>query len=72
MSKQNKRSVLRYYKPNRNLDPEKFACHLLLLFYPFEKKEGFLTSRIYSEKQLDPMVRATVDENAQIFEPNIC
>ena len=35
MITRNQKLVLRYYKPNRQLYPEKFAYHVLLLFYPF-------------------------------------
>ena len=31
--------VLRYYTPNKNKHPEKFAHHMLMLFYPFRSEE---------------------------------
>ena len=71
MTRRNQRLVLPYYKPNRNLHSGKFAYHLLLLFYPFAKKEDlFPKSWTYLGKLLDPMVCATVNENKQVFEPN--
>ena len=61
--------VLQYYKPNRNLYPEKFAYQLLLLYYPFLKEEDLLSTRqAYSGKLLDTMVCATDHKNKQIFE----
>ena len=71
MIKKSQRLVLRYYKPNKHLHPEKFAYHLLLLFYPFLKENDLFSSdQTYSGKLLDPNVCAIVNENKQIFEPN--
>ena len=35
MISRNQKLVLCYYKPNKQMYPEKFAYHVLLLFYPF-------------------------------------
>ena len=39
MTSRNQSWVLPHYKPSRKLHPEKFAYHLLLLFYSFAKEE---------------------------------
>ena len=71
MIRRNQKLVLRYCKPNRQLCPEKFAYHVLLLFYPFAN-ESYLFSKdgTYSSKLLEPVVTPTVNQNRQIFEPN--
>ena len=71
MIRRNQKLVLRYYKPNRQLYPEKFAYHVLLLFYPFiNESDLFSKDGTYSSKLLEPVVSATVNQNRQIFEPN--
>ena len=63
--------VLRYYKTNRQLHPEKSAYNVLLLFYPFiNESDLFLKDGTYSSKFLEPVVSATVNQNRQVFEPN--
>ena len=53
MSRRNQKLVLRCYKPNRQLYPEKFAYHVLLLFYPFIKQSDlFSKDGTYSSKSL--------------------
>ena len=64
-------SVSHYYKPNKQLYPEKFAYHVLLLFYPFiNESDLFSKDGTYSSKLLEPVVSATVNQNRQVFEPN--
>ena len=71
MIRRNQKLVLRYYKPNRQLYPEKFAYHVLLLFYPFiNESDLFSKDGTYSSKLLEPVVSATVNQNRQVFEPN--
>lgn len=62
--------VLRYYKPNKNLYPEQYAHHMLMLFFPFKKEEELLSDSRYSTKLADPSVLAIVNKNKHIFEPN--
>ena len=58
MIRRNQKLVLRYYKPNRQLYPEKFAYHVLLLFYPFiNKSDLFSKDGNYSSKLLEPVVK---------------
>ena len=71
MVRRNQKLVLRYYKPNRQLYPEKFAYHVLLLFYPFiNESDLFSKDGAYSSKLLEPVVSAIVNQNRQIYEPN--
>ena len=37
------RRVLRYHGPNNDRYPEKFAHHLLFMFYPFRSEDELLT-----------------------------
>ena len=71
MIRRNQKLVLRYYKPNRQFYPETFAYRVLLLFYPFIN-ESDLFSKVgtYSNKLLEPVISASVNQNGQIFEPN--
>ena len=62
---------MRYYKSNRQLYPEKFGYHVLLLYYPFlNESDLFSKDGTYSSKLLEPVVLATVNQNRQIFESN--
>ncbi|XP_066911415.1 uncharacterized protein [Clytia hemisphaerica] len=64
------RKVLRTYTPNRHLYPEKYAHHLLMLFYPFRKEEDLKLDGSYVLKLSDPDVLEKVNRNREIFEPN--
>ena len=71
MIRRNQKLVLRYYKPNRQFYPEKFAYHVLLLFYPFINESDLISKDgTYSSKLLEPVISASVNQNRQIFEPN--
>ena len=41
--------MLRYHVPNEKLYPEKYAHHLLLLFYPFRNELELLCNKSYAE-----------------------
>ena len=57
MITRNQKLVLHYYKPNRQLYPEKFAYHVLLLFYPFINEiDLFSKDGTYSSKLLKSVV----------------
>ena len=63
--------VLRYHVPNKYKYPEKYAYHLLILFYPF-LKEFELNSRnnlTYTEKLFDNEVLDIVNFNKAQIEP---
>ena len=71
MIRTNQKLVLRCYKSNRQMYPEKFAYHVLLLFYPFINESNlFSKDGTYSSKLLESVVSATVNQNRQICEPN--
>ena len=63
--------VLRYHVPNRHKNPEKYAHHVLFMFYPFRVESELCrtTSGTYMEKLLDPVVQAMINENKLKFEP---
>ena len=62
--RRNQNLVLCYYKPNRQLYPEKFAYHVLLLFYPYiNENDLFSKDGTHSRKLLEPLVSATVNQN---------
>ena len=62
---------MHYYKPNRQLDPEKFVYIVSCLFYSFiNESDLFSKDGTYSGKLLESLVSATVNQNRQIFEPN--
>ena len=65
------RKVLRYYTPNRHKCPEKYAHHLLMLYYPF-RNEGtdLATSKSFSLKLNEQSVIDVVNRNRAIFEPD--
>ena len=57
--------------PNKLLSPEKFAHHLLLLFYPFRDAKELLSGfpPIYQKKLLEEGVQDIVNINKRKFEP---
>ena len=60
---------LRYFTPKKHKYPEKYAHHLLLLFYPFRDEEFDLkVDGSYSTKLLEPLVMDVVNKNKLIFE----
>ena len=63
--------VLRYYTPNKNKHPEKFAHHMLMLFYPFRSEEADLKiDGSYVLKLNMDEVKDIVNRNKQFFEPD--
>lgn len=63
--------VLRYYTPNQHKFPEKYAHHILMLFYPFRSEETDLKlSDSYVLKLNEPAVIEVVNRNKHIFEPD--
>ena len=51
--------------------PEKYAHHLLFMFYHFRNKENLKSSNLgtFSEKLQQPAILDTVNRNKQFFEP---
>jgi len=62
------RSVLRFPPQNKNLNPERYAHHLLMCYYPFRSEEE-LKLETYMEKLIQPDVLHIVNENKMIVEP---
>ena len=62
------RAVLRYHVPNRHKYPEKYAHHLLFMYYPF-RDESELLENTCLEKLSKPGVLDIVNENKNKIEP---
>ena len=71
MSQSKKNTLLRFHVPNNILYPEKFAHHILLLFYPFRdaKKLSSVLPPLYQNKLLEQGVQVIVNINKIKFEP---
>ena len=59
------RTVLQYHVPNKLLSPEKFAHHVLLLFYPFRDEKELLSGfpPLYQNKLQEQGVQDVVNTN---------
>ena len=64
------KSVLRYYTPNRDKYPEKYAHHMLFMFYPFRSEGQLLADDgTYTAKLACANIYNVVVENHRQFEP---
>ena len=65
------KAVLRYYVPNCHKYPEKYAHHLLFMFYPFRNEDDLKSANLgtYNEKLHEPGILEVVNRNKLIFEP---
>ena len=65
------RRILRYHVPNKILYPEKFAHHVLLLFYPFKDEKELLSGLppLYQNKLQEQGVQGIVNINKIKIEP---
>ena len=65
------RRTLRYHVPNKLLSPEKFAHHVLLLFYPFRDERELLSGfpPLHQNKLQEEGVQDVVNINKIKFEP---
>jgi len=63
--------VLRYYVPNRHKFPERYAHHLLFMFYPFRSEAELLSNEFntYADKLNEPGVIEIVNFNKSRIEP---
>ena len=61
-------AVLRYHVPNRHRFPERYAYHLLLMYYPF-RSEAELLQNTYLEKISQPGVLDIINENKLKIKP---
>ena len=64
------KQVLRYHVPNEQLYPEKYAHHLLYLFYPFRREEDLKHNGSYCSKLAVDEVLEVVNVNRKVFEPH--
>ena len=64
------KAVIRFYKPNKTTDPEKYFHHLLILYFPWREESDLIGPEgTYASKLHDPLVRQTVNRNQTSFEP---
>ena len=65
------KSVLIYHVPNPDKRPEKYAHHMLFIFYPFQKESDLCSveSGTHMKTLGDPGVKNIVNENKLKFEP---
>ena len=65
------RRILRYHVPNKLLSPEKFAHHVMLLFFPFRDEKQLLSGcpPLYQNKLQEQGVQDFVNRNKIKFEP---
>ena len=61
--------VLRYHVPNRNKYPEKYAHHILFMFYPFRAEDDLYLNNSYINKLYEPGVIDIINTNKQKLEP---
>ena len=62
--------VLRFHVPSKLKNPEAYAHHLLLLYYPFRKEEELKGEfGTYGEKLIDPDIIECIRTNQRICEP---
>ena len=62
MVRRDRKLVLRYYKPNKELHPEKYAHHMLMLFYPFRREDELISNGKFTEKLAEADVVAVVNK----------
>ena len=63
------RKVLRFYEPTKLKDPEGYAHHLLMFYFPYRNESNLLTENSYIETLKNDHVRQVVESNKLIFEP---
>ena len=65
------RRVLRYHIPSKYRFPEKYAHHLLFLFFPIQSEKELLGGHLstYQGKLAEPGVLDIIDNNRQKFGP---
>ena len=63
------KAVLRYHKPNRVKEPEKYFHHLLMLYYPWRNEDSLIgNEQTYASRFYEPKVQAIVEQKRTIFE----
>ena len=69
-SRRNRKIVLRYHKPNKEIHPEKYTYCLLILFYPFTVEKQLVINGSYVSKLNEKNVLEIINQIKQIFEQN--
>ena len=69
MRRRKVKKVLRFHRPNPAKNPEKYAHHLLFLYYPFQSESDLTINDSYCEKLQDQHCLDIVNRNKAIFEP---
>ena len=71
MRRRNVKRVVRYHTPNPVSNPEGYAHHLLMLFYPFHNEHDLKSQEdnLYSSKLRKPDILKKVNRNKAKFEP---
>ena len=70
LSRRNRKIVLRYHKPNKEIHPEKYVHFLLILFYPFTDEKQLGINESYVSKLNEENVWEIINQNKQTFEQN--
>ena len=64
------KAVIRFHKPSKTTDSEKYFHHLLMLYFPWREESDLIGPKgTYASKLNDPLVRQTVNRNQTSFEP---
>ena len=64
------RAVIRFHKPGKTTDPEKYFHHVLMLYFPWREESDLIGPEgTYASKLHDSLVRQTVNRNQTSFEP---
>ena len=71
LSRRNRGIVLKYYKPNEEIHPEKYANLLLILFYPFTDEKQLVINGSNVSKLNKENVLEIINQNKQIFQQNL-
>ena len=63
------RAVVKFHKPSKTTEPEKYCHHLLMLYYPWRQESDLLRhDNKYSTKLEDTAVKLIVQRNQAAFE----
>ena len=64
------KAVVRFHKPSKTTEPERYCHHLLMLYYPWRQESDLLGhDHKYSTKLGDAAVKLIVQRNQAVFEP---
>ena len=64
------KAVIRFHKPSKTTDAEKYFDHVLMLYFPWREESDLIGPEgTYASKLHDPLLRQTVNRNQTSFEP---